>query len=317
MNTREMRIPSNRVRDIERYMHAELDTLYGEGEVGVFVGMLFEAFLGWDKAHFLLHRGETIDQSDLLRFHWAVEDLKKYRPIQHIIGYTDFCGCRIAVGPDVLIPRPETEEMILKIIASPPSPLRTERGVVGVVSPSTPLSIWRGVGGEAILDLCTGSGCIAIALKKAFPQACVTAVDVSEKALAVARCNAEANGTDITFIQADILDPKNIESQYSTFDLIVSNPPYVRDSERTQIAANVLDYDPALALFVPDDDPLRFYRAIADIASRSLAPDGLLAVEINEALADETCTLLRGRGFDPITNTDFRNRPRWITATHK
>lgn len=306
MNTREMRIPSNRVRDIEHYMHAELDTLYGEGEVGVFVGMLFEAFLGWDKAHFLLHRGETIDQSDLLRFHWAVEDLKKYRPIQHIIGYTDFCGCRIAVGPDVLIPRPETEEMVQQIFR------RLESGVrnSSCGTRTMPNSL-------NILDLCTGSGCIAIALKKAFPQACVTAVDVSEKALAVARCNAEANGTDITFIQADILDPKNIESQYSTFDLIVSNPPYVRDSERTQIAANVLDYDPALALFVPDDDPLRFYRAIADIASRSLAPDGLLAVEINEALADETCTLLRGRGFDPITNTDFRNRPRWITATHK
>lgn len=306
MNTREMRIPSNRVRDIERYMHAELDTLYGEGEVGVFVGILFEAFLGWDKAHFLLHRGETIDQSDLLRFHWAVEDLKKCRPIQHIIGYTDFCGCRIAVGPDVLIPRPETEEMVQQIVR------RLESGVrnSSCGTQTMPNSI-------NILDLCTGSGCIAIALKKAFPQASVTAVDVSEKALAVARCNAEANGTDITFIQADILDPKNIESQYSTFDLIVSNPPYVRDSERTQIAANVLDYDPALALFVPDDDPLRFYSAIADIASRSLAPDGLLAVEINEALADETCTLLRGRGFDPLTNTDFRNRPRWITATHK
>lgn len=306
MNTREMRIPSNRVRDIERYMHAELDTLYGEGEVGVFVGMLFEAFLGWDKAHFLLHRGETIDQSDLLRFHWAVEDLKKYRPIQHIIGYADFCGCRIAVCPDVLIPRPETEEMVQQIFR------RLESGVrnSSCGTRTMPNSL-------NILDLCTGSGCIAIALKKAFPQACVTAVDVSEKALAVARCNAEANGTDITFIQADILDPKNIESQYSTFDLIVSNPPYVRDSERTQIAANVLDYDPALALFVPDDDPLRFYSAIADIASRSLAPDGLLAVEINEALADETCALLRGRGFDPVTNTDFRNRPRWITATHK
>ena len=306
MNTREMRIPSNRVRDIERYMHAELDALYGEGEVGGFVGMLFEAFLGWDKAHFLLHRGETIDQSDLLRFHWAVEDLKKYRPIQHIIGYADFCGCRIAVCPDVLIPRPETEEMVQQIFR------RLESGVrnSSCGTRSMPNSL-------NILDLCTGSGCIAIALKKAFPQACVTAVDVSEKALAVARCNAEANGTDITFIQADILDPKNIESQYSTFDLIVSNPPYVRDSERTQIAANVLDYDPALALFVPDDDPLRFYSAIADIASRSLAPDGLLAVEINEALADETCALLRGRGFDSVTNTDFRNRPRWITATHK
>lgn len=306
MNTREMRIPSNRVRDIERYMHAELDTLYGEGEVGVFVGMLFEAFLGWDKAHFLLHRGETIDQSDLLRFHWAVEDLKKYRPIQHIIGYTDFCGCRIAVCPDVLIPRPETEEMVQQIFRRLESGVRNSS--CGTQTMPNPLNI---------LDLCTGSGCIAIALKKAFPQACVTAVDVSEKALAVARCNAEANGTDITFIQVDILDPKNIESQYSTFDLIVSNPPYVRDSERTQIAANVLDYDPALALFVPDDDPLRFYSAIADIASRSLAPDGLLAVEINEALADETCALLRGRGFDSVTNTDFRNRPRWITATHK
>ena len=306
MNTREMRIPSNRVRDIERYMHAELDTLYGEGEVGVFVGMLFEAFLGWDKAHFLLHRGETIDQSDLLRFHWAVEDLKKYRPIQHIIGYADFCGCRIAVCPDVLIPRPETEEMVQQIFRRLESGVRNSS--CGTHTMPNPLNI---------LDLCTGSGCIAIALKKAFPQACVTAVDVSEKALAVARCNAEANGTDITFIQADILDPKNIESQYSTFDLIVSNPPYVRDSERTQIAANVLDYDPALALFVPDDDPLRFYSAIADIASRSLATDGLLAVEINEALADETCALLRGRGFDPVTNTDFRNRPRWITATHK
>lgn len=306
MNTREMRIPSNRVRDIERYMHAELDTLYGEGEVGVFVGILFEAFLGWDKAHFLLHRGETIDQSDLLRFHWAVEDLKKYRPIQHIIGYADFCGCRIAVCPDVLIPRPETEEMVQQIVRRLESGVRNSS--CGTHTMPNPLNI---------LDLCTGSGCIAIALKKAFPQACVTAVDVSEKALAVARCNAEANGTDITFIQADILDPKNIETQYSTFDLIVSNPPYVRDSERTQIAANVLDYDPALALFVPDDDPLRFYSAIADIASRSLATDGLLAVEINEALADETCTLLRGRGFDPLTNTDFRNRPRWITATHK
>ena len=112
MNTTDMRIPSNRVRDIERYMHAELDALYGEGEVGTFAAMLFEAFLGWDRTHLMLHCDGTIAQSDLLRFHWAVEDLKKYRPIQHIIGYTDFCGCRIHVSPDVLIPRPETEEMV-------------------------------------------------------------------------------------------------------------------------------------------------------------------------------------------------------------
>ena len=266
--------------------------MYGSGEVGVFCEMLFEAFFGWDKVRLLTSKGQTIDQSDLLRFHWALEDLKRQRPIQHFIGYTEFCGCRIAVCPDVLIPRPETEEMVNSLTTS--------------LSPAAE--------GCGILDICTGSGCIAIAMKKAFPQAEVTAVDVSDRALAIAKRNADANGTDIKFLQDDVLD-SHISLLTSHYSIIISNPPYVRDSERAQMSANVLDYDPALALFVPDDDPLRFYRAIASIAKESLAIDGLLAVEINEALSDETAALLKENGFEAVIHTDFRNKPRWISAT--
>ena len=289
MNTRNLRFRSNRVRDILSLFHEELDGMYGSGEVGVFLDMLFEAFLGWDKVRLLTSREQTIDQSDLLRFHLALEDLKQYRPIQHIIGYTDFCGCRIAVSSDVLIPRPETEEMVEWIVGS-------GQWAVG-----------------SILDLCTGSGCIPIALKKAFPQADVTAVEVSPAALDMARQNAINNDAAIEFIQADILTPQFsiLDSQFS---IITSNPPYVMECERAQMQRNVLDYDPALALFVPDDDPLRFYKAIAAIAKKHLAEDGLLVVEINEALAMESSKVMAAAGFTPTIHNDFRGKARWISA---
>lgn len=290
MNTRNLRFRSNRVRDILALYHEELDGMYGSGEVSAFGEMLFEAFIGWDRVRLLTSREQTVDQSDLLRFHWALEDLKRHRPIQHIIGHVDFCGCRIAVSPDVLIPRPETEEMVEWIVGS-------GQWTVG-----------------SILDLCTGSGCIAISLKKAFPQAEVTAVDVSSKALAIARQNAENNGVEVHFVQADILQT-HYPLPTTHYPLIVSNPPYVMEKERAQMQPNVLDYDPALALFVPDDDPLRFYKAIAAIAKEYLAADGLLVVEINEALADETCAVFKAQGFAPKVNEDFRGKHRWIAAT--
>lgn len=302
MNTKNIRFRSNRVNDILSLYHEELDALYGAGEVRVFLDMLFEAFLGWDKVRLLTSREQTVDQSDLLRFHWALEDLRKQRPIQHIIGHADFCGCRIAVSPDVLIPRPETEELVSWIINHFTSHLWLHK----VADHSSPFTF---------LDLCTGSGCIAIALKKAFPEAAVTAVDISEKALALARQNAQSNATDITFLHADLLDPQ-FSIHNSQFSIIISNPPYVRESERARMRPNVLDYDPALALFVPDDDPLKFYRAIAAVAKQHLAADGLLAVEINEALADETCGLLREQGFSPEVHIDFRGKKRWVTAKY-
>lgn len=291
MNTTDMHIPSNKVRDIERYFHSELSGLYPEGEIAMFVTMLFEAFLGWSKAQFLLHRDETINQSDLLRFHWAVEDLKKHRPIQHIIGHTDFCDCKIAVSPDVLIPRPETEEILLSVIARVPMQAR-------------------------ILDLCTGSGCLAIALAKMRPEAQVFAADISEKALQLAAKNASENKVTVTFTQCDILNDEP-QLPYSLFDLIISNPPYVKESERKEMESNVLDYEPEIALFVPDEDPLRFYRAIAQYARRHLSKEGLLVLEINESLGKETSKLLQDAGFDTTLQKDFRDKDRSIIATKK
>jgi release factor glutamine methyltransferase len=194
------------------------------------------------------------------------------------------------VSPDVLIPRPETEEIVNWIL----------HNFTFHLSPFT------------ILDLCTGSGCIAIALKKAFPAADVTAVDISPAALEIALENAKNNGADIRFMQTDVLN--GVDGLSGAYGLIVSNPPYVRDSERAQMQRNVLDYDPALALFVPDNDPLRFYKAIAAIAKEHLAKDGMLVVEINEALADETCTLLKDEDFSPTLHTDFRGKSRWVSA---
>ena len=285
MNTDNLRFRSNRMRDIVALFHSELDPLYGAPEVASFVEMLCEAWLGWDRVQLLVNKESTINQSDLLRFHWALEDLRRHRPIQHIIGYTDFCGCRIEVNSNVLIPRPETDEMVRWIIAQ---------------------GCYRHV-----LDLCTGSGCIAIALKKAWLEAQVTAVDLSEEALAVARRNAERNGADVNFLQADVLVPE-FSIFNSQFSIIVSNPPYVRTSERAGMQRNVLDYDPALALFVPDDDPLRFYRAIGRLASKSLADNGLLVVEINEALGEATCRELQQWGFSTVLHTDFRGKARWV-----
>lgn len=291
MNTRNIRFRSNRVRDIIALFHEELDSMYGNGEVGAFLEILFNAFLGWDRVRLLTSREQTIDQSDLLRFHWALEDLKQCRPIQHIVGYTDFCGCRIDVSPNVLIPRPETEEIVNWTLHNLP-PYHS--------SPT-------------ILDLCTGSGCIAIALKKSLPCAIVTAVDISAAALEMARQNAKSNGVEVRFVEGDVLGDTNVATaQYS---LIVSNPPYVMEKEREQMHRNVLNYDPPLALFVPDNDPLCFYRAIATIAQRLLARQGLLVVEINEALAPETASLFVEHGFTTSVHTDFRGKPRWISAT--
>ena len=290
MNTTELRFPSNRIRDIEGYFLRELAHLYPAGEIRQMVWMLGEAFLGWDKTAWLLHRDETVNQSDLLRFHWAAENLKRERPIQQIVGYTEFCGRRIRVNGDVLVPRPETEEIVAEVIrrcdAEPPA---------------------------TILDLCTGSGCMAVALAAALPTARVWGVDVSEKALAVARENALLNHVEVSFVQADLLEGDPLTG-CDTFDLIVSNPPYVRQCERALMRRNVLDYEPAIALFVSDDDPLVFYRHIGDYARRHLTGKGTLVVEINEALGQETSRLLEELGFATPLVQDFRGRDRMVVA---
>lgn len=298
MNTRDIRFRSNRIADIRELFHRELDATYGQGEVEAMLLILAEAFLGWDRVGWMLHRGDSIDQSDMLRFHWALEDLHRHRPVQHIAGYTWFCGCRIGVDGRVLIPRPETEEMVSHLISAP--------------------AVWQRPDSRhpAIVDLCTGSGCIAIAMKRAFPEADVVACDISAAALDVARGNAAANSAEVGFVQADIL-ADDFSIGVPQADLITANPPYVRRSERAAMLPNVLDHEPALALFVDDDDPLLFYRAIAAVAADTLADGGLLAVEVNEALANETCSLLATHGLTAEVHTDFRGKPRWLSASKR
>ena len=295
MNTRNISFPSNRVSDIRATFRRELADLYPEGEIAAFVGWLMEAYMGWDTTQMLLHNGDTINQSDLLRFHHALADLKRCRPIQHIVGYTDFCGCRIKVSPDVLIPRPETAELVACVVEE-----------ARQMDKHAPLRI---------VDLCTGSGCIAIAVAREMPDAEVMAVDVSEAALEVAKVNAADNGVEVRFVQADILGASAVDAVGGEpLDIIVSNPPYIMHSEQDAMRRNVLDYEPHMALFVDDADPLLFYRAIADIADRRLARHGIVAVEINEMLGDETVQLFADRGYRCELYQDINGKDRIVVC---
>lgn len=283
-------MPSNKVRDIERYLLSELHGRYPDAEIRQMTRILFEAFLGWDTPHLLLHRDDTINQSDLLRFHWAVEDLLRQRPIQYIIGSVSFCDCVLRVTPDVLIPRPETEEWVCYILAQ----IKESHAVP-----------------PCVVDLCTGSGCIAIALQKQLSTRCY-GVDISDPALAVARDNAQLNGVTVCWSRCDLLH--DFPQVAEPINLLTANPPYVRLSERSAMQHNVLDYEPASALFVTDDDPLLFYRRIAQYASQALAPDGLMFLEINESLGLQTVRLVEQFGFDVTLHQDFRQRDRFIEA---
>ncbi len=299
MNTTNILFPSNLFRDVERTYQRLLSPIYGDREVHQFVRMLAEEYLKWDTTQLLLRRNESINQSDLLRFHWALVALQQQRPIQHIIGHTQFCDCHITVDSNVLIPRPETEEIVLRTLQQ----LQKHNYTA-----------------PHILDLCTGSGCIAIALKKAIPTASVVAVDLSAAALRKAKYNAADNQADITFVQADVLNPSALTAtlqkiiSIQSFSLIISNPPYVRLSEKTQMRTNVLNYEPSLALFVPDDDALCFYRAIATFAATHISTQGLLILEINESLGHATTDLLQHHGFSTTLFNDYRNVPRCIEA---
>lgn len=285
-----MRIPSNKVCDIERFAYRELEDIYNRNEIRTLLQMMFEHFLGWSVAHLLVSKNATINQSDLLKLNFAIKDLRAGKPIQYIIGSTEFCNLTLSVSPHTLIPRPETAELVYLIADK-----EKERQP------------------QYILDLCTGSGCIAIALAKAFPAAKVFATDISAEAMAVAKKNAECNKADVSFVIADILREENPAGE--SYDIIVSNPPYVREMEKVMMNRNVLDYEPHIALFVPDGDPLMFYRHIAEFASKHLRTGGKLYLEINEALGNETAALLEKQGYRPIIHKDSFGKDRMIEAS--
>lgn len=291
-----MKTPSNSVRDCRRYYAGELEKLYGSDEANALIMILLEHYFNIDKIKIALKPDLRLSESELLTLHFAVKELLKNRPIQYIIGETEFCGMRFFVNENVLIPRPETQEMVENIVTS----TRTRHATSQQLS---------------ILDIGTGSGCIAISLAKLIPNSDVTAVDVSEKALEVARKNAENNGVNVHFVHDDILQPTIAELIDNQFDIIVSNPPYVCESEKSEMRANVLDHEPSSALFVPDSDPLVFYRKILEFAQKALKPDGQIWFEINEKFGKETAELCREKGFKNVEIIkDFRGKERIVRA---
>ncbi len=325
-----------KLKSIKKIFHNQLDTIYGKEEVNSFFFMLTEFYFDFKRIQLALQPGFTISKTEEKQLQTALTALKNEKPIQYIIGETEFYGLPFKVNKQVLIPRPETEELVSLIVQSLKFKVQSESTLN--FKPET----------LNILDIGTGSGCIAIALAKNLPNSKVHALDVSEEALKVAKENAKLNNVEIEFIEADVLELEagrwktedgswkmedgrqkneltknsfplkgkvdfdliksedgkvnnwNLEFKDLEFDIIVSNPPYVRNSEKQLMKPNVLQNEPHLALFVEDDDALQFYKAITKFAVHNLSKNGMLFFEINEYLGHDMIALLENNGFKDI-----------------
>ena len=275
------------------YLISEITSVYEENEAKSIVYLLLEHYLNLSKTDILLDN--FVNQP--FYFQDIIIRLKAQEPVQYIIGETEFYGRKFKVTPDTLIPRPETEELVQLVVSSWPL-------AVGSVAQS-PISV---------LDLGTGSGCIAISLACELPNAQVYAYDISEKVLKIARENANRNNVNVIFEQLDILNFPPFS--FPPFSIIVSNPPYVMNAEKSEMEQNVLDYEPHLALFVEDSSPLIFYKAIAEFAYKNLIIKGLCVVEINQVFGLETAELFWNQGFRYVEVVkDMFGKDRMVKAT--
>ena len=285
---------------------AALEPLYPTAEARNIVLMLCEEVIGTKNYTHIVEPGYQIDKKGEKPLAEALVRLQAGEPIQYVIGSTEFCGRRFHVNADVLIPRPETELLVREAVKLAG---RVKRMRAAYGKSADPVRV---------LDLCTGSGNIAWSVALGVPGARVVGVDISEGALQVARSqnfSAELKQTGAlapTFVAADVLDPEQ-EFNYGPFDLILSNPPYIMESEKGLLRRNVLDYEPSGALFVSDEDPLLFYRAIARWSHRFLSPEGKGLTEINEVLGKETEAVFRDSGFSETSLvTDFYDKNRFV-----
>ncbi|HET6559708.1 MAG TPA: peptide chain release factor N(5)-glutamine methyltransferase [Prolixibacteraceae bacterium] len=268
----------------------ELEGIFPKAEIESLIGLIFEKVKGYSRTRLLLSREEELSEDDLNEIDKIVNRLKKHEPIQYILGQTEFYALPFYTLPGVLIPRPETEELVQWIIRE------------------------NLLSSPHILDIGTGSGCIPVALKKNIVRARVTACDISPLCLQTARRNAELNAVQISVMEYDILNNSPLVD-FSPLDIVVSNPPYVRESEKLLMEKNVLEYEPELALFVPDNNPLLFYNRIADFSLLYLRPGGKLYFEINEALGQETVEMLQEKGYTYVElRKDLNGRDRMIRA---
>jgi len=278
----------------------ELIALYPIQEIQSFFFLLMERYTNMSRVDLALNPDKELSQEKEQLLNSALIKLKEEYPIQYIIGNTEFYGLPFMVNDNVLIPRPETEELvswILQEVKSRKLKVKSEKLITNDKFRTPTTSNKQQTTNLNILDIGTGSGCIAISLAKNLPDAKVWALDVSENALQVARINAVENEVEINFIKTDILKRSDLKLK---FDIIVSNPPYIREHEKKQMKNNVLKYEPEIALFVKDNNALLFYDRISDLACKNLKLEGKLYFEINQALGDEVRSLLTNTGFKDI-----------------
>jgi len=283
-------MPNNKFESVIQYFHLKLDALYDSNEVESFFWILTESELNKSRLDYLKDPNIRMSESQLLTFIRFSRRLATFEPVQYIVGETDFMGNTFEVNPSVLIPRPETEELVQWILDTV-SPVRKDVNA---------------------LDVGTGSGCIPISLKLFASGWHVGGIDIMKDALEVAKRNGERNKAEIEWIQKDAL---NLEVQKEVYDVIVSNPPYVLQNEKDQMRSNVLDYEPHTALFVEDTDPLIFYRKISEWAIASLKNKGWLFFEINQKYGSELIEMLKNKGFNEVQlRNDIFDVPRMIRA---
>ncbi|MCX6326203.1 MAG: peptide chain release factor N(5)-glutamine methyltransferase [Bacteroidia bacterium] len=279
------------IKDIRFYLAKELEEIYQETEISALASIIIKTVLGIKKLHQLFNiTGQPVTSGQAGRIIDICKELKTGKPIQYILGETTFYDCIIRVNNATLIPRPETEELVNLII-------RENNG-------------YRG----SIIDIGTGSGCIAIALAANMPGSVITGIDISEGAISIARENALLNNVIVSFMHGDIFnfDPEIVNKS----GIIVSNPPYVRNSEKKLMNSNVLDFEPHVALFVTDEDPLKYYNAILKLAGKILLPGGKVYFEINEAMGKSMVQLLESFEYSGIKIvTDINSKERIIKGT--
>lgn len=281
-----MFVSSNKLSAIKKYFKERLQSHFSESEIKYMFNSAAEERLAYKNAYLLLE-DISLSESDLLFFRAIVKRLLAEEPFQQIIGFTEFYGLKIAVTKDVLTPRPETEELVHIIIQE--------------TKKESPI----------IADFCSGSGCISLALKKQFPKATVYGFEKSSKAIVVAKQNASQLQIEVNFQEVDVLQADFVH--YPKVDILVSNPPYIRLSEKKDMSNTVLKHEPDMALFVEDTDPLIFYRQIAQIGKEILLPKGKVYFEINEYLGEETSELLRKIGYQEVNiHRDLQGKQRIV-----
>lgn len=283
------------LKEYRSFFTESLISIYPKTEIEVFLYLLTEEYLGLNRIEFVIQPNYKIKKEKIKLLNIGLEKLKEEEPIQYIIGHTEFFGHSFLVNKNTLIPRPETEELVAWVLSEIEKASIQQRKI------------------NTILDIGTGSGCIPISIAKEIKNTNLTAIDISEEALKTAEKNAENNRVNIQFIKANILTKAKLDKQY---DIIISNPPYVRNIEKKEIKNNVLQNEPHLALFVTDNKPLVFYDKIATLAKQHLTKKGKLFFEINQYLGEETKQLLIQKGFKNVElRKDIFNNDRMIKAS--